>query len=366
VAKNAQVIEINGHQYDAITGQLIVSVKKLAEKAVKPYQTIDGFVRVPAYHFSASKDSPGDNSSAKKGSPAQHVHQGAQRSRTLMRNLVRRPPGHKNPHPEPPKVNRSTAAVNTSRLTRANSVAKDERVSRFGIFNTTKPVEKKPVPKTHSLKRQPAKATVASSAVHTMPSMVTSASHHQLERLLDLALTNAKAHKLALQNRQGAYSGWRRVKRVPSWAAVSAAVLVVLVTTGLFAWQSMPQLAVRVASIGSDVNASVPSYSPSGFSFEGPLQFNDNTVTMNFRSNADPSRSYAVVQKRTDWDSASLVSNYLEPAKQPYQTSAVKGSTVYFYGEGSDATWINNGTWYTIKDQANLTSDQLIKIAESL
>jgi len=153
---------------------------------------------------------------------------------------------------------------------------------------------------------------------------------------------------------------------MPRWLAVGTILAVALLIAAFVTWNNVPQLAVRVASISSDVKASVPDYVPAGFGFEGPLAFNDNSVTMKFKSNADPSRNYSIVQKNSDWDSASLLANYLEPEAQTYQTSKVKGATVYIYGEQNNATWVDSGKWYTIKDNANLNTDQLLKIAESL
>ena len=87
---------------------------------------------------------------------------------------------------------------------------------------------------------------------------------------------------------------------------------------------------------------------------------------MKFKSNADPSRAFTITQQASDWDSASLLANYVSSASQTFQTSQIRGNTVYIYGEGDNATWVNNGIWYTINDRAGLNPDQLLKIAESM
>ena len=102
VGKNTSIIEINGNQYNAITGQLVGSAKRLATRAKKTtgFQSIDGFVRK-----SVAKVGPGNLSAqntkitdtvAARGSGstrpnAQSVHSGTQRTRTLMRSGVKKP-----------------------------------------------------------------------------------------------------------------------------------------------------------------------------------------------------------------------------------------------------------------------------------
>lgn len=355
MGKDAPVIVINGNQYDALTGQLIGSVKNLAKKAAPPHQnlTIDGFVK----------------SAADRGRrPAQAVHKGAQRSRTLMRGLVRKPAPAAQAKQTRPEVKHPASQPNMERLNRAQSTPKDARVSRFGVVKSLSSAPAKVLDLTKvTASRRPAKMPAsAPAAVRTMPSMVTSASHHQLERLLDHALMNASAHKQALLGSRGRRRNWLGAGLMPRWLAVGATLAVALVIAAFVTWNNVPQVAVRVASIGSDIKASVPDYVPVGFSFEGPLALNDNSVTMKFKSNADPNRNYSIVQKNSDWDSASLLANYLEPEAQTYQTSKVKGATVYIFGEQNNATWVDSGKWYTIKDNANLNTDQLLKIAESL
>jgi hypothetical protein len=284
-----------------------------------------------------------------------------------MRGLVKKPSAVPSKKPRP-EVKHPASQPNQARLDRAHNTPKDSRVNRFGVVKGISSAPAKVLDLTkNTASRQPAKAmAVAPAAVRPMPSMVTSASHHQLERLLDHALANASAHKQALLRAHGKRRSWFGTERMPRWAVIGVTLVASVLVAAFVAWNNIPQIAIRVASFGSDVNASVPSYVPAGFSFEGPMGFNDNSVTMKFKSNADPSKNYAIVQKNSDWDSASLLANHLEPQAETYQTSKVKGSTVYIYGEKNDATWVDSGKWYTIQDNAELNTDQLLKIAESL
>ena len=113
------------------------------------------------------------------------------------------------------------------------------------------------------------------------------------------------------------------------------------------------------------INASIPGYTPAGFRFEGPIAYQNGTVLMSFKANGDNERTYTIMQQASNWNSDSLAANII-PASSQVQTSQVKGTTVYIYGDSNDATWVNNGIRYSIKDSAKLNSDQLIKIADSL
>jgi hypothetical protein len=42
-----------------------------------------------------------------------------------------------------------------------------------------------------------------------------------------------------------------------------------------------------------------------------------------------------------------------------------KGLTIYMY-DGSHATWVNQGVWYTIEGDSLLDTEQLLRIATSL
>lgn len=297
---------------------------------------------------------------------AQSVHDGTQRTRTLMRNGVKKPVNKftdKSARAQKSKTGYA-ANVEPQRALRAKSTSQHNKVDRFGVpkaQTTSKPAQ------TAELVTRPVRANTSSSVTAlAMPSMITSASHQQLERLLDHALVRADAHKQALRGRFPGQSRWQRLKLIPRWAGVGSVLLAVLLLGGFFAWQNVPQVSMKLAAAKAHINASVPAYSPSGFKFAGPISASNGAVTMRFIANGDSSRSFSITQKTTQWDSSSLLANYVNPSHVSFQTSQVKGTTVYIHGSSNDATWVNNGIWYTIKDKADLNSEQLLKIADSM
>lgn len=297
---------------------------------------------------------------------AKTVHRGAQRSKTLVRSAVSKPAAPK-PKPNSLFVNPSSrvqaSKVNGSRAFRAKSTSKNTKVRRFGGFSSVSRAKQTPAPSPPTPK--PAATAPSAPSREVMPSMVTSVSHQHLERLLDQALHRADAHKKALQGKLPGRSWRRRVLDAPRWASLGTAFLIVVVLGAFFAWQNVPQVSMRLASTKSSVNASVPDYTPPGFSFAGPIQYTDGSVTIDFKANSDSARNFKITQEKSTETSPSLAANTLADDSS-VQTSQVNGTTVYIYGEQNHATWVNHGVRYTIQDNAKLDTEQILKIADSL
>jgi hypothetical protein len=97
----------------------------------------------------------------------------------------------------------------------------------------------------------------------------------------------------------------------------------------------------------------------------GPAQAVSGTVNIKYKSLNDEGRVYEINQTPSNLTS-SLVGQNVVPKGSPVQTSQVKGNTVYIYGTGNDAAWVNNGVLYKIKDRANLSSDELLDIVKGV
>lgn len=316
--------------------------------------------------------SPIINSSAEaattlRQTTAKTVHRGAQRSKTLVRSAVSKPAAVK-PKANSLFVNQTNrvqaSKVNDSRAFRAKSASKNAKVRRFSGFSSSK--AKQPTVTTAVEGSIPAAAAAASaSSREVMPSMVTSVSHQHLERLLDQALHRADAHKKAMQGKLPGRSWWRRTLDAPRWASLGTAFLIIAILGAFFAWQNVPQVSMRLAATKSSVNASVPDYTPPGFSFAGPIQYTNSSVTMDFKANSDDARNFKITQEKSTETSPSLAANSLAD-DSTVQTSQVNGTTVYIYGDQNHATWVNHGVRYTIQDNAKLDTEQILKIAGSL
>lgn len=384
MAKSYSVIEINGNRYDALTGQLLGTAKKISSHIKSaPDGVIDGFIRqsaarpVQALPERSTTAKPKSSTVKRKAaarnikSPAQNIHKRAQKSLTLMRGVVSKP--DKDKEQSSLKTHHIRTTTEIKRASRAHKIEKHPKINRFGApgrssNSVASSSSDKPGTISGVTKLQVATANVQAvssvSSTKPVPSIIGSLSGQQLERLLDHALLKADSHKNN-SRRRSARQKLMRAAGIPRWAGIGASLLIVVILGGFFAWQNVPQLSMQLAARRANIPASVPGYTPSGFSFSGPIGYSSGTVSIRFKANSDDFRNFTIQQEKSSWNSQSLAANSL-PKDAQVQTSQVKGTTVYIYGPNNDATWVDRGIKYTIQDQASLTSEQILKIAGSL
>lgn len=358
------VIEVNGQKYDATTGKPVsVSASTTAKLASGP-RHLDGFSRRPGV-------------SPRAASTPKQVHAKTQKSQTLMRKAVQKPaapvkihakvaapPVAAKPKPQQPKFE----AIKPGRAIRATNISQSNLISKFGktpatIKSAVVPV--KPVPVT------PATAPVSKSAATTQhkpvaPVTATRTQNlHRKEDVFQKAIDQAVSHTSPKIKKPKVHHRIAKKLHVsPRLVTFSGMTLAVLAVGSILAYQNMPEIAMRVAAARAGLNASLPAYQPSGFSLSGPIKYDDGEVTLSYKSNSD-NRAFNVVQKNSSWNSETLLENFVGTSKQPYQTFQANGRTIYIY-EGNKATWVDGGIWFNIDGEANLNSDQLLKIADSL
>ena len=146
--------------------------------------------------------------------------------------------------------------------------------------------------------------------------------------------------------------------------SIAGASLGLLLLGGYFTYLYMPNISVRVAAVQSGVNATYPSYQPTGYSLDGPVAYTNNEVKLRFAANAGP-QTFAITQTKSNWDSSAVLENYVKPeVGNSYVTTRDNGLTVYTFD--SKAAWVSNGTFYTIDGDAPLTNEQVRRIATSM
>jgi hypothetical protein len=248
---------------------------------------------------------------------------------------------------------------------RAKKIAQNAQVKRFGhpAPSPNQPPQNLPTKQQFNRSKQISSTPTSKSAV--LPSMVTSASHQKLERMLDAALTQADAHKKALKY-EAARHFWQR----PGFLGrrrglkISLFLLVVLAGVLLAAWQKMPAFSVKLAGAKAHLSATVPTYKPEGYSLAKPASVQNGTVVLKYKTpqNTD---GFDLAQKESHMTSSNLPQTVIPKGIQ-VQTSQVQGNTVYIYGPNNDAAWVNNGMLYTLKDKSKLSSDEIIKIVQGM
>lgn len=296
---------------------------------------------------------------------AQHMHAQMQRSQTLNRKYVAK----HNPSAANPNMRRpATHAISVHKPAATPLVSRSESVSRFAKeFNAKQQPVNRVVndfgPASHPLVtkaearvvRPAAKTPVVAEQSRLKPSSVLK------QEAIHQAMNEATKHhpSKAKQHKQPKARG-----RFSQALSVGSASLAVLLLGGYLTYLSMPALSTRVAAAQAGINASYPGYHPTGYSLNGPVAFDQGTVSMKFAANAGP-QSYTLSQSRSGWDSSAVLTNYVEPkVGESYSTSTSNGLTIYSYE--NNAAWVNAGILYTISGDAPLSNEQIQHIATSL
>lgn len=157
-----------------------------------------------------------------------------------------------------------------------------------------------------------------------------------------------------------------RVKHRPNRFAritsIFSAGLAIMLLGGYLTYLSMPNISIKMAAVQSGINAKYPGYKPDGYALNGPIKFKSGEVSMKY-AYADGSSEYTLTQQKSNWDSAAVKEYFTEKSKSP-TTTMVDGLTIY--SSGKNAVWVNGGILYQITGSANLSNEQIQKIATSL
>jgi hypothetical protein len=328
----AKTVEINGRKYDAATGKLI---KTASAQPITGQRggSIDGFSRAK---------------------PANQLHSRTAKSQTLDRKAVSSTKTQvvSKSVATPKAIHRKDQAksqahkVDSGRQNRAKVVSKSGLISKFGSSKSSAQVD----------------ATANKSLAE---SEIAPAQPSPFEKQIDHYSPNesnkekGKKPKKKSTRRFMAFNFNR-----PKAKSIFAGTALVLLVAGYITYLNIPNLSLKVAASRAGINATMPGYKPSGFAMSGPINYSQGLVTLNFQSNSDE-RSFAIAERASSWDSESLLANYVEQETPNYVTFQEKGLTIYVY-DGSNATWVDGGIWYTIEGESQLNSDQLLKIASSM
>lgn len=140
--------------------------------------------------------------------------------------------------------------------------------------------------------------------------------------------------------------------------------LAVFVLAGYLTYLTMPAVSTRIAAIQSGIDATYPTYTPSGYRISGPVVAKNGTVSLLFAANAGP-QNYNITEEKSSWDSTAVRENYIKPqVGESYVTTQSNGLTIYTYNQ--NAAWVNGGILYTLTGTAPLSSDQIQRIAVSM
>ena len=139
--------------------------------------------------------------------------------------------------------------------------------------------------------------------------------------------------------------------------------MAIALLAGYLVYINMPNISIKVAAMRAGIDASYPSYQPSGYTLKGMVTFKNGGVEMEFASSGD---AYVLAQSKSSWDSSALLSNYVKPNwGGNYTITKDHGLIIYLNERDGDAAWVSGGILYVI-DGNELTSEQIRGIATSL
>ncbi|HSD56528.1 MAG TPA: DUF4367 domain-containing protein [Candidatus Saccharimonadales bacterium] len=406
------IIELNGKQYDAITGKMLGESRIKATPATRnvgPHKgrAIDGFIRkspnvvapqivkpMNITHAEAAKPvavakplvaGKGKKMDMKRVPAKAASMRKQERSQTLMRSVVKKPqttikPNIKTAGPSEvmakptstlakqleKKV--SVTQVNPVRLARANHVSKSHHIRRYAQ-SRRELAQATPVARTAAQYTTATRPTV--SAAHAPQQQVSTKASRSvaLERaakslqakqnandLFEQALIHATSHEEPHHKSSGKSAVRRR--RV---ASVFAGLGAFLVIGGFIAYLNRPAIELRVASVHAGFSAELPSYKPTGYALNGGIKATSGKVEMSYRSGDS---QYTITQVASDWNSTTLLDQNTDQRGAPTRTVQSEGRTIYIYENG--ASWVSSGVKYEINGNANLGTDELVSLATSM
>lgn len=331
--RGKHTIVINGRHYDAITG---LPAETPAETTQASQITVN---HAPAKPAVAPKPAAATHMDVSRPQ-AHHLQHAPLKSKTLRRDVVKRPAGA-----------HDKAAKNVAQHAH---VAKSPLISKFA-----------PHP-AGVVASAPAKASAVSQPSHVVAAAhhKSAARHHTPEalssrELKDNLIKQQIDHAPAKANHKA-----HKPKKAPlRVSSVMAACLGIMILGGYLSYINMPNLSVRVAASQAGIDAEYPGYTPSGYRFDGPVSYSNGQVLLTFEATGGTT-NYKINQQRSSWDSQAVLDNFVVAQTEEYDVNDTQGLTVYTYG--NNAAWVNKGVLYTISGNAPLRTEQVLKIATSL
>jgi hypothetical protein len=179
--------------------------------------------------------------------------------------------------------------------------------------------------------------------------------------LFNKALASATSHEEPAPKESALKSLKRKGSKRKRVLGIVGSLAVFMILAGVIAYQNKSNIQLQIASAKAGFSAAAPLYKPEGFELD-KLSYGTGSVAQVFRSE---SQSFTIRQKKSNWDSQTLLENFVSTTDEEYQGYQANGRTIYVYGNGN-ATWVNGGVWYQIKSTGLIPRDQLVKIASSI
>ncbi len=365
------VIEINGRQYNAETGELIgisrikavVSngrdVRPIVSDVTKRRNRDE--VLVLGNALSSQVITPAHQRSMEGVRQIHHLqHHTPQHSKTLVRKAVKKPDYQMKPKITKVKVTEVAAKT-------AQEVAKplQKKVSVSQI-HPARMLHAKSVHKSHHIQRfsksDRSVAVVAAHHAHQKAAVQVHSSAHakghtsEATKLFEQAMSKAAVHHSSDVTRH------RRHLRHDRMKSALAGIAAILVVGSFITYLNMPKIELQVASAKAGFRVNNPAYSPdNSYSLANGITASKNKVEMTYASGKS---SYKITQSTSDLSSTALLAQLRSTKGDPDRIISDSGRTVYYYHDSS--SWVSGGVQYTLDNNANLSSVDVARIASSI
>jgi hypothetical protein len=380
---NPQHIKLNGNLYDPATGRQLNPKDQQKENnpnmEARSHQAIDGIIgpkRGFNHHIKkVIQNAHTSNESQKiEHKIAPNASRPAQHSRTLMRQSVKKPrpindtfPNNKTQISHRDKLREQFSNIADSTpiikqtVAHANAIPRHKFVTRFGE-NVARP---------HQAIKQAIAAEPQPVDIHSKRLEQLAHQEKQIEKPSDIddytlnALKRADAFKEIDQKKKPFYAKAAdklNVKTRTFFILVSVVVLLIVVGGALYGFKN--NIAFYIAERKIGLNSHLPNYTLPGFSVASIKAIDEGTASatllVRYQSNSDV-RDYEIVERSSKWDSETLLNAVVIPSTNDgYKTTDVSGRTLYTFS--TDTEWVDGGVYYTLINNADLTTDQIAQI----
>lgn len=357
----ASIIEFNGKKYDTVTGRVIPGgdshKPSSVNNVIKPSkQSTNRIVKSTqeSKKVSSTKSKievKTEQKSEKKVSKSKRIVQSnnnrnTEKSQTLMRPALKKPKYVSDGKHKPPTRVKLYKELTRERARRAQTIATSTHIKKFHKGST----KSKLVKSAQIAVKSPAKHA------HVSTKKTVRQEPHLTDKFTE-ALHSAESH-LEVFTEEKLHS--KKTRRLTFATASIMSVFLI----GFAVYQAVPFVRIKLASDKAGFSASLPSYSPSGFSLSNNLEADSGEVTLAYNSRTND-QNYKITETPSEWNSESLLNNYIVASNKQFQRLEDKGRTIFLYDDSS-ATWLDNGVWYRLEGNASLSNDQLLKIVNGL
>lgn len=153
----------------------------------------------------------------------------------------------------------------------------------------------------------------------------------------------------------------KRGRRKFKLSAVAAAVTAVALLLGYGGYLAYPNVQLRIAASKAGLDAK-DFYAPSGYKVSGSVAMGEGKLAVNYRG--ENNASYRINQERSNATDADVKNEATIKGKDSFDSLKAGDVNVYRYND--KASWVKNGVRYTLDTNDFLTSDQIVKIANSV